>query len=295
MAAYERSTPFSAHQTPAGVTAQIPPITFTGPGTSSTLPVGPCRKIYGVKYPNVEGGGGRAATPFKYVEVDWNTEGTPRGPGGSFSSAHFDFHFYLESKAWVDARVRCDSDPAPTCNPQYTSYRQMRRFLTLPPVDAIPVGYFPDTGSSIPEMGLHLLDRCFAYETRFVDHYPTLIYGTFDGRVLFAEASVTLQTLQDAIVAPGHTIAFAFRQPRRVQGGVPWPSRFSITYHPSTGGFSVAFTKASGAPKPVKSPAITRQCPPPNPPPNPVPNPGAGTASVDALHAHPTQGDPASS
>lgn len=91
-------------------------------------------------------------------------------------------------------------------------------------------------------MGLHLLDRTFDYTVHNVDHHPTLIYGTFDGRVLFAEASVTLATLQDMIAAPGQVVSFPFRQPRAVQGGVPWPTRFTIKYLPG-GTFRAGFER----------------------------------------------------
>ena len=72
-------------------------------------------------------------------------------------------------------------------------------------------------------------------------HSPILLYGTFDGKIMFAEASVTPATLQDAIAAPSHVISFRFRQPRTVQGGVAWPTRFAIQYLPSSGTFRAAF------------------------------------------------------
>lgn len=44
------------------------------------------------------------------------------------------------------------------------------------------------------------------------------------------------------MVAPGHTISYPFRQPRRVQDGDPWPTRFTITCDPATQGFTAGFT-----------------------------------------------------
>jgi hypothetical protein len=136
----------------------------------------------------------------------------------------------------------CESSNGKTCDPFKTGYAQMRRFLKMPAPAFVPASYAPDTGSSIPMMGLHLLDRTFDYTVRNVDHHPTLIYGTFDGKVLFAEASVTLATLQDAIAAPDHAVSFRFHQPRRVQGGVPWPTRFTIRHLPD-GRFRAGFER----------------------------------------------------
>jgi hypothetical protein len=249
MQAYEDRGSFPARQVdarrglPAGVTVRIPPIAFTGPGESSTLPVGPCQTIYRFDFSTVGAQRGATATPFSYVEVDWNTEGVPRGPNGAFASPHFDFHFYLRSRAAVDHHTMCVSTNGRTCDQQRTGYAQMRRFLDLPPAPFVPRGYFPDVGSSIPMMGLHLLDGRFDYTLDSVNHHPTLIYGTFDGRVLFAEASVTLFTLQDAMTAPGGAISFPYRQPQHVRGALPWPTRFVIRYERGSGTFRVGFER----------------------------------------------------
>lgn len=227
---------------PARVSVRIPRIRFTGPGRSATLPVGPCQHIYRFKFEKVRAPGGDVASPFRYLEIDWNTEGRPRGPNNSFSSPHFDFHYYRRPRHVVDMETMCESSNGKTCDPFKTGYAQMRRFLKMPAPAFVPASYAPDTGSSISMMGLHLLDRTFDYTVRNVDHHPTLIYGTFDGKVLFAEASVTLATLQDAIAAPDHAVSFRFRQPRRVQGGVPWPTRFTIRHLPD-GTFRAGFER----------------------------------------------------
>jgi len=247
MGAYARAGAFPTVQVntpggvPASVSVEIPRIRFTGSGGSATLPVGPCQHIYRFRFRNVRAPGVLAPSPFRYVEVDWNTEGLPRGPNNSFVSPHFDFHYYLRPRRAVDAATMCVSSNGRTCDPFRTSYAQMRRFLRLPPPKFIPASYAPDVGSSIPLMGLHLLDRKFHYTVHNVDHHPTLLYGTFDGEVLFAEASVTLATLQDAIAARGHVVSFRFRQPQAVRGGVPWPTRFAIRYLPTSGTFRAGF------------------------------------------------------
>jgi hypothetical protein len=228
---------------PARVSVEVPQIRFTGPGHSVTLPVGPCQHIYRFRFGNVRAPGVKAPSPFRYIEVDWNTEGRPRGPNNSFVSPHFDFHYYLRPRRVVDAKTMCASSNGRTCDPLRTSYAQMRRFLRMPAPSFIPASYAPDVGSSIPLMGLHLLDRTFHYTVHNVDHHPTLLYGTFDGKVLFAEASVTLATLQDAIAASGHVVSFRFHQPQAVQGGVPWPTRFAIHYLPSSRTFRAGFER----------------------------------------------------
>jgi hypothetical protein len=247
MQAYIASGTFPARQVnnPRGaadrITVTIPPITFTGAGRSPTLPVGPCQTIYRFGFQGIQAPHGAAGGPFRYAEVDWNTEGLPRGPNNSFSSAHFDFHFYLQPRELVDRSTQCPSSNGRTCDQQLTGFGQMRRFLDLPIAAYVPPGYFPDTGSSIPLMGFHTLDGRLRYSVDKVNHYPTLIYGTFQGRLLFAESSVTLYTLQDAVSAPSHTVTFPFRQPLRYQDNIPWPTRFTVRYDPRTRGLTAAF------------------------------------------------------
>jgi hypothetical protein len=225
----------------SSVFVEIPAIEFTGDGQSATLPVGPCQTIYRFAYSDVSATEG-AAPPFNYVEVDWNTEGEPRGPNGSFISPHFDFHFYMQPRADIDHHLTCISTNGRTCDDFATSYDQMQLFQDLPDSQYVPVSYRADTGSAIPEMGLHLLDASFDYTVENVNHTPTLIYGTFDGQVIFAEASVTLFTLQDVIAAPGQTLSFTFQQPEAFATEIDWPTEFTITYLPETGGFQAGFT-----------------------------------------------------
>ena len=216
---------------------RLPAIALDGSATSPTLPAGPCQTIYRFAYPRTAGG------PFRYAEVDWNTEGLPRGPNNAFTSAHFDFHFYLRPRHWVDHHLMCPSTNGRTCDEQETPYAQMQRFLRMPDARFVPRAYFPDTGSSIPMMGLHLLDGLATYTLDAVNHTPVLIYGTYDGKVLFSEASVTLQTLYDAVQAPDHELSFAYRSPAVVQGHTRWPTRFVVRYEPATQTFVAGFER----------------------------------------------------
>jgi hypothetical protein len=234
---------------PRRVGVTIPPIRFTGEGESATLPTDPCQYIYRYRYATVRATHGETPSPFRYVEVDWNTEGRARGPNGSFKSPHFDFHLYLKPRSWVDAHTKCRSTNGKTCDPLKTRYAQMRRFLDMPAARLVPRMYRPDVDSSIPAMGLHLLDAKATYTVPAVNHHPVLIYGTFDGRILFAEASVTLFTLQDAMAAKGHVACFPFRQPpRHMSPGLPWPSAFTIRYSPSNRTFEAGFENFSRKP-----------------------------------------------
>ena len=225
----------------ASVMVEIPAIEFTGEGRSATLPTGPSQYIYRFHNSAIAAPDG-SDQPFAYVEIDWNTEGEPRGPNGSFASPHFDFHFNMLTMDEMQRELTCVSSNGKTCDGLLTDYEQMRRFQAMPDAQYVPDLYRPDVGSAIPQMGLHLLDMTVTYTVDAVNHTPVLIYGTFDGQVIFAEASVTLFTLQDAVAAPDHRLSFAFRQPAAFMRTIDWPTEFVIEFLPDTGGFLAGFT-----------------------------------------------------
>jgi len=260
MNAYANAGTYPAVQTdangiPSSVTVTIPPIDFTGDGTSATLPIGPCQTIYRFAYSTIVTTSGEPG-PFLYVEVDWNTEGLSRGPNGSFISPHFDFHYYMLPREVVESELTCVSTNGRTCDPFATDYTQTQLFQELPDATFVPPSYRPDIDSAIPTMGLHLLDMNIVYSVENVNHYPTLIYGTFAGKVMFAESSVTLYTLQDAIAAPDHRITFPYLQPTSFVSPIAWPTSFFIEYVPETGEFIAGFDSFTiGTDAPVATPA----------------------------------------
>ena len=215
---------------------RIPKLDVAAAGTAEQLPLGPCQYIYRFQYLDLE----RDAAPFEYVEIDWNTEGEPRGPNGSFVTPHFDFHFYLLPRQQVDSELQCKSSNGRTCDPTLTAYDRTRRFLEMPAPEELPSSYKPDIDSSIPEMGLHHLDFAPEYTVDYVNHHPTLIYGSFDQEVVFLESSVTPVTLRDAVDSSSHRVSVPLAQPE-VCPAPRWPTSFVVRYLPDSGGFEVGF------------------------------------------------------
>lgn len=201
---------------------------------SSVLPTEPQSSIYRFKYldnPDFQ----KNSVPFQYVEVDWNTEGMPRGPNGSFITPHYDFHFYTKSGSYVDKHITCVTT-GKTCDPQKTGYEDMRRFLKLPVDKFVPADTFTDVDSSITAMGLHNLDGKFDFTVESVNHNPVLIYGTFNGEIAFFEASITLYAFIDA--ANGKQRTWNIRQPEHYAYEW-WPTTISLEYIPKQNVFYV--------------------------------------------------------
>ena len=85
-----------------------------------------------------------------------------------------------------------------------------------------------------------------------VNHHAVLLYGSFDGELLFVEASVTRYTLQEAMEAPSHTYSYVYHQQRRYEQP-SWPTRFTLTYHPGAGVFT-RVSRHQDALKPARRP-----------------------------------------
>jgi hypothetical protein len=124
-------------------------------------------------------------TPVRFVELDWN----PAGHGAPYDSAHFDFHFYNVTAAERNAIV--ESDPqfqAKANNAPAASYVPAPYIMFPPPPNAI----------AVPKMGVHWIDPR-SPEIQAVlngqDGSPifttTFIFGSWDGRFIFAEPMIT--------------------------------------------------------------------------------------------------------
>src|SRR3989338_689249 len=195
---------------------------------NSLLPTEPQSSIYRFKYLDVPQV--LPALPFQLIEVDWNTEGLPRGPNNSFITPHYDFHFYTKSSAFVDSRMNCVTS-GKTCDAQKTDYAQMRRFLELPATEFMPASAFPDTGSSIAAMGLHSLDGTFDFTVESVNHNPVIIYGSFAGEIAFLEASMTLYAFSDAMEAAASDKKSNWPIAQPAEYAYPWwPTTLSLEY-----------------------------------------------------------------
>jgi len=127
-------------------------------------------------------------TPFQFVGLDWNPSG--HIPPGIYDLPHFDMHFYTVSKAERDAIV--PSDP---------QYAEKAGHFPIP--SQIPAGYadLATLGQTTPEaaavplMGMHWVDVA-SPELNGSTFTETLIYGSWDGEVIFVEPMITRAFLQ---------------------------------------------------------------------------------------------------
>jgi hypothetical protein len=130
------------------------------------------------------------ATPYKFVELDWNPGG--HEPAGVYDTPHFDFHFYT-----IDVAQRNAIDPA---SPRYAAEGdKLPEAAYIPPFYALPVPPgTPASATAIPRMGVHMLDMrspeiqgLLGNPQGYKPFTTTFIHGSWDGRLIFWEPMIT--------------------------------------------------------------------------------------------------------
>jgi hypothetical protein len=121
-------------------------------------------------------------TPFQHAVIDWNPGG--HEPSGTYDLPHFDFHFYT-----ISLHERQAMDPA---DPEFKS-----RASRVPEAAFIPAGYVLPELPAVPFMGAHWVDPSSPeLRERPAAFTHTFIYGSWDGRLIFAEPMITKAFLE---------------------------------------------------------------------------------------------------
>ena len=163
------------------------------------------------------------ATPYRFVELDWNPGG--HEPAGVYDTPHFDFHFYT-----VDAAVRDAIDPKALGQQAF-----LAKSAALPPEAERPtfVALAPPGApvAAVPRMGVHWIDPrtpelqgLFGRPEAFRPFTTTFIHGSWDGRFIFDEPMITRAFI----------LARRRRPRRRSATADPAADRASVSCRPAT-------------------------------------------------------------
>lgn len=158
-------------------------------------------------------------TPFDHLMINWNVMG--HEPPPIYGLPHFDMHFY---KVGMD-EVMNMTDPV--------------KFNLLPAPGYIPPAYLFAGG--VPMMGSHWVDL-MAPELQapnspnYAAFTHTMIYGSYDGEVIFVEPMITRAFLQS-----GATVQKWYRQPQLFDpANTYYPQRYSIWENEKNGRHYIA-------------------------------------------------------
>lgn len=152
---------------------------------------------------------------YDHISLDWMPHG--HAPGDLFGVPHFDVHFYMITEA-----ERLAIDPA---DPLF-----MEKAANRPSADLMPPNFVPPPElDPVPAMGEHWLDvtdPVFGGQP----FEAVLIYGAWDGDVIFVEPMVTRDLLLSRRDFGG-----ALGQPARVKEPVSLPNAWSVSFDAVTG------------------------------------------------------------
>jgi hypothetical protein len=159
-----------------------------------------------------------SVTGFDHVGMNWNPKG--HDPEGVYKVPHFDFHFYLISPADRE-RITTRGD----------DLERVRKPL---PAEFVPEGYVVAPASEEPGMGLHWVEpNSHEFHGKAFTH--TFIYGSYDGRMIFAEPMISKAFLE---TRPNITVPI--KLPAKYQKPGYYPTRYSVKYDSESGEYTVA-------------------------------------------------------
>lgn len=155
------------------------------------------------------------AAGYDHVSLDWMPHGHP--PGDLFGVPHFDVHFYMVTEA--EQQAIQPSDP-----------HFMDKAANRPAVELMPANFVPPPAlEPVPAMGEHWVDSTdpvFAGQA----FQAVMIYGAWDGEVIFVEPMVTRDLLTEKRGFGGKV-----SQPERVAEAVSLPSSWSVSFDAAAG------------------------------------------------------------
>jgi hypothetical protein len=161
-------------------------------------------------------------TPFRMVELDWNPMG--HEPDGVYTKPHFDFHFYT-----ID---RAEWDQITPENPEF-----QRKGLQVPSAEYVPAGYIMPAPMVVPKMGLHWVNPMSPELSQGKPFGATFIYGSWDGKFIFAEPMITKQFIEE-------TTDFTADVPMAVKYAVAGyhPSKYRVRFDEASQEYRIAIT-----------------------------------------------------
>ncbi|HEU0015308.1 MAG TPA: DUF5602 domain-containing protein [Longimicrobium sp.] len=162
-----------------------------------------------------------AGLGFQTVELDWNPAG--HEPPGIYDIPHFDFHFYTISN---DERL--------AMTPADAEFQQ--KAARYPAADLVPRGYVSPAPVAIPQMGVHWVDPTSG-ELNGKRFTNTFIYGSYDGRLIFAEPMITREFL---LTKPDVTLPVGVAA--RYEGHGWHPTAYRISWDAESKEYRIALT-----------------------------------------------------
>jgi hypothetical protein len=130
-------------------------------------------------------------TPYRLVELDWNSHG--HEPDGVYSVPHFDFHFYTITAAErnaIDPVALGDSTYQAMANNLPPEAQRSQFYVPLSPPQG-PIVAVPRMGAHWGDLRAPELQGAFGHPENFKPFTTTFLHGSWNGRFIFDEPMIT--------------------------------------------------------------------------------------------------------
>jgi hypothetical protein len=158
------------------------------------------------------------ATAFQHIGLNWNPKG--HEPEKIYDLAHFDFHFYMITEE-ERGRITAKGD-------------DLLKSRREPAAEFVPEGYVHVPNSEFARMGSHWVNP-LSKELQGQVFTTTFIYGSYDGRLVFAEPMITKSFLETKT-----NITEVIKLPAKYARNAYYPTKYSVRYDPITKEYTVA-------------------------------------------------------
>ncbi len=182
-------------------------------GLPTDLPDGQMGVEYVLTFPK-----SAPVAPFDHIGLNWNPKG--HAPDHVYGAGHFDFHFYTISEK-TRYGITAQGEDLERCRKQ-------------PAAEYLPASYFYAPNSEHERMGSHWIDK-EAHEFHGQQFTATLLYGSYNGQVIFIEPMITKTFLETK-----PCLTQAVKQPAKYQQPGYYPTTYSAKYDPSRKEYTVA-------------------------------------------------------
>lgn len=157
-----------------------------------------------------------SATPYNHIGLDWNPKG--HEPQGIYDKPHFDVHFYMIGQEERNKITATKED--------------MAKIEKKPSPEYIPEGYVPTPGG-VPRMGAHWIDPS-SPEFNGQPFEESLIYGFYNGEMVFVEPMVTVDYLKTK-----PELTKQLKLPECYPTSAYYPTGYSIRYNETSKEYTV--------------------------------------------------------
>jgi len=174
----------------------------------------------------------KADLPFRWMGLNWNARG--HHPKNVYDLPHFDIHFYMAGRDAITS-IR----PGP-CG-EFVDCEDFERARVPVAPQYLPAGH-ADVGAVVPAMGNHLLHMASPELSTPGERFThTLIYGAYDGEIIFIEPMVTREFLLSKPV-----LCVPMAQPAAWQKPSRYPRQYCMRYLPEDQAFTISLEDFTG-------------------------------------------------